>query len=146
MAHKGLVMKSLLLLLLIPFANAPISYRQLTWEDFKGKPPVAAQGDACTCTNIAIGYDTAYAIFIPERSWTKTNDRELLRHEQFHFTITYYWADFISRERKLKPPYSAHNIEQVLRHWHDMQEKYDTETNHGTDSAAQKRWEGMIKL
>jgi hypothetical protein len=139
-------MKLLLLLLFIPFSSAPISYRQLAWDDFKGVAPANTEASACTCTNIAIGWDTAYAIFIPERSWSKTNDLELLRHEQFHFTITYYWANFISKERKLKPPYSAHNIEQILRHWHDMEVQYDLETDHGRNTEAQKQWEKKIKL
>ena len=139
-------MKLFLLIFLLPFTFTPIGYRQLTWSDFKGTPPANTEAMACTCTNIAIGYDTAYAIFLPERSWTKTNDPEVLRHEQFHFTITYFYADFISRERKLKPPYSAHPIEQILRYWREMQEKYDRETAHGTDTASQKRWEGLIKL
>jgi hypothetical protein len=139
-------MKLFLILFLLPFTSTPIGYRELKWSDFKGKPPANTEASACTCTNIAIGYDTAYAIFIPERSWTKTNSPEVLRHEQFHFTITYYWADFIAREMKLKPPYSAHHIEQIIRHWREMQEKYDRETAHGTDTVAQRRWEEQIKL
>lgn len=139
-------MKPILLLLLIPLSNAPISYRQLVWADFRGKPPINTQATACTCTNIAMGYDTAYAIFIPDRSWTTTSDPELLRHEQFHFTITYFWAGFIAREMKIKPPYSAHSLEQVLRHWREMQERYDRETDHGRDTLAQKQWEERIKL
>src|ERR1043165_2329826 len=81
-------MKLLLLLFLLPFTSTPIGYRQLQWSDFKGRPPANTEASACTCTNIAIGYDTAYAIFIPERSWTKTKDVALLRHEQLHFAIT----------------------------------------------------------
>lgn len=139
-------MKYFLLILLFPFTDNPISYRQLTWADYKGTPPANTEASACTCTNIAIGYDTAYAIFLPDRSWTNTNDAAVLRHEQFHFTITYYWADYISKERKLKHPSSAHPIEQILMHWREMQEQYDLETSHGTDTITQRQWEERIKL
>ncbi len=137
-------MKPLLLLLLIPFTSTPpIPYRQLTWEDFKGKPPANTEAYACTCTNIAIGYDTAYAIFIPERSWTKTNDAAVLRHEQLHFAITKSWAYNIYFCIKYN---HQDAIPDNLRLWSSMQRQYDFETNHGTDSVAQKHWEELIKL
>jgi len=134
------------LLYLLLFLSPPIPYRQLSWSDFRGTPPIAIEASACTCTNIVIGMDTAYAIFDPTRSWTKTTDADVLRHEQFHFNITYYWANFIAREMKLKPPYSAHSIDQVLRLWRKMQRQYDRETDHGRNEVEQKRWEQLIKL
>ncbi len=138
-------MKPLLLLLLIPFTTPPIGYRQLTWEDFKGKPPVAAQGDACTCTNIAIGYDTAYAIFIPERSWTKTKDVRLLRHEQLHFAVTRNYADSITWYLRARCSCSI-EIGEMINKWRITEQHYDAETNHGIDTIAQKHWEELIKL
>lgn len=135
-------MKSLFFLLFIPFTNAPISYRQLTWADFKGKP--TNDHLASTCSGIVIEKDTAYAVFEPDKSWTRTTDVATLRHEQLHFTITAYWADFISKEHRLKPPLSAHSIDQILQHWSDMEEQYDKETDNGRDLAAQKKWEQRI--
>lgn len=134
-------MKLLLLIFLLPFTSTPIGYRQLQWSDFKGKPPANTEASACTCTNIAIGYDTAYAIFIPERSWTKTNDVGLLRHEQGHFAITKWWANEVSWRIKF-----CQSVDVMLNTWRKEQARYDLETNHGQDTAAQRRWEEQIKL
>lgn len=133
-----------LLLSLFAATKSPvIHYRQLTWEDFKGKPPVGTEAMACTCTNIVIGMDTAYAIFIPEKSWTKTKDAALLRHEQLHFTITALYAKWISEDMKDKNIHQA--SEDLFDNWRSMEKMYDRETNHGTDTVAQKEWEEKIK-
>lgn len=141
-------MKQYLLLLLIPFTNPPLSYRQLTWGDYRGVVPVGVDHDAVTCTNISIGPDSVYAIFLPDRSWTKTTDKVLLRHEQLHFAITRYWAERINQFRvynAVEHEYSR-NLPYYLDQWRAMQRQYDAETNHGTDTTAQKRWEELIKL
>lgn len=132
-------MKPLLLLLLIPFANAPISYRQLTWADYKGKPQSSAI--ASTCSGIVIEKDTAYAIFEPYRSWTRTNDPAILRHEQLHFIITQWWTNKINLYMK-----GVDNIGWWVQKWGEMEEQYDRETDHGRDTLAQKQWEEKIKL
>src|SRR6185295_13909849 len=136
-------MKLFLLIFLLPLTSTPIGYRQLQWSDFKGKPPTNTEASACTCTNIAIGYDTAYAIFLPERSWTKTSDPEVLRHERLHFAITRDYATLICAWVKVKnqmhkgyPDFSAE-----LNAWKRKQAQYDAETDHGRDSTAQRRWE-----
>lgn len=141
-------MKLFLLIFLLPFTNSPIGYRQLRWEDFKGKPPANTEASACTCTNISIGMDTAYAIFLSDRSWTKTNDPELLRHEQLHFKITEKMAKDIAVWIKVSNALSQHEeaISVLLYKWRLMEELYDLETDHGRDSTAQKRWEQEIKL
>lgn len=132
--------KSFLLLLFIPFANSPIRYRQLTWADFKGKP--TNDHLASTCSGIVIESDTAYAVFEPDKSWTRTNDVATLRHEQLHFTITELIAQSISR-RTFDKVY----VESMLEYWNKVETRYDFETKHGTNSAEQKKWEqGWIKL
>ncbi len=139
-------MNPLLLLLLIPFANSPISYRQLTWADYKGKPQSSAI--ASTCSGIVIEKDTAYAIFEPDRSWTRTNDPAILRHEQIHFWITFLFARQIALRIKRG---QATNEEGdgclvFFDEWRKMEEQYDRETDHGRDTLAQKQWEEKIKL
>lgn len=137
------------LLYLLLFLSPPIAYRQLSWSDFKGKVPASAQGDACACTNISIGTDTAFAVFFPERSWTKTNSLVVLRHEQVHFAITRHWAGMIDWSLKLNEmdrlSYS-HPVEDCIKKWRDMEARYDLETDHGRNEAEQKRWEQLIKL
>lgn len=133
-------MKLFLLIFLLPFTSTPIGYRQLRWEDFKGKP--TNDHIASTCTGIVIEKDTAYAVFEPDRSWTRTKDKRILRHEQLHFKITQHWASVLASykvERDLYIPY-------ILEEWNQDQLRYDRETDHGRDSTAQKRWEQEIKL
>ena len=125
-------MKYLLLILLLPFYSSPsITYRTLTWKDFKGAP--TNDHAASSCTGIVIEKDTAYAIFEPDRSWTRTSDLVILRHEQLHFAITKECAEKIC----LNLHYPDSNgrsklIEFNLLMWQIMEERYDTETNHTT--------------
>lgn len=135
-------MKLFLLIFLLPFTSAPIGYRQLRWEDFKGKP--TNDHAASTCTGIVIEKDTAYAVFEPDRSWTRTKDGGVLRHEQLHFAITAMYAQFINTDLKNKDHHQL--TEDLLENWGNMEVMYERETDHGRDSTAQKRWEQMIKL
>lgn len=135
------------LLYLLLFLSPPIPYRQLSWSDFKGKPE-AGPTIARSCTGIVIEKDTAYAIFEPDRSWTRTNDVATLRHEQGHFAITKIFASKIDQWKTYNPvdhSYSE-NIHYWLDRWDEMEIRYDLETDHGRNEAEQKRWEEMIKL
>jgi hypothetical protein len=138
-------MKLLFILLFIPFTNAPISYRQLAWSDFKGEVPANTEASACTCTNISVGVDTAYAIFIPERSWTKTSDPEVLRHEQLHFAITKKFAEKVFWYLRARCMCST-EIGTAINDWRVMEQQYDDQTDHGRNTEAQKQWEEKIKL
>ena len=142
-------MKLFLLIFLLPFTSTPIGYRQLQWSDFKGKPPANTEAMACTCTNIVIGLDTAYGIFISEKSWTKTRDAALLRHEQLHFSITESHAKKLCMWIKVYNGMDKNErpaIGELLSKWRLTQELYELETDHGRDSTAQRRWEEQIKL
>lgn len=137
-------MKLYLILLLIPFANPPLGYRQLTWEDFKGQP----SGDHAAMTycgiylhtnevNGTIATQWAESYFDGHRSWTRTKSRLALSHEQGHFNI----AEYYSRQIK-----DGINTDSLLVIYQQEQVRYDAETNHGTDTVAQKAWEQKIKL
>lgn len=135
-----------LILLLITVLTPPVSYRQLQWSDFKGKPPAGTEAHACTCSNIVIGMDTAYAIFLPDKSWTRTNDSALLRHEQVHFDITRRFAKKVDEYLKCKSYTCKEPVGFILDRWRLQQAQYDIETDHGQNATEQKRWEEMIKL
>lgn len=134
-------MKSLLLFLFIPFTLPPIPYRQLTWEDFKGKPE-AGSTIARSYTGIVIEKDTAYAIFEPGMSWTKTNGVATLKHEQLHFAITKRWASIITHSLI----YGTLYVCDYLRKWGEEEDRYDLDTDHGNNAEKQKEWEDKIKL
>ena len=130
-------MKLLFLLLFIPFLNSPVRYRQLTWADYKGNP--TNNHLASTCSGIVIEKDIAYAIFEPDRSWTRTNDPAVLRHEQVHFLITEYYARIINNvDRRI--------VNWYLDKWNELEERYDLDTDHGRNEKEQKVWEEMYKF
>ena len=133
-------MKLILLILFIPFASGPIRYKQLTWTDFKGIP--TSDHLASTCSGIVIEKDTAYAVFEPDKSWTRTNSVATLRHEQLHFDITDRFAKQISMRLKTK---NWLNLDGWVDDWEEMETRYDKETDHGNDAEAQARWEREIK-
>lgn len=134
-------MKLYLLLLLIPFTNPPIGYRQLTWGDFKGKP--TNDHAASTCTGIVIRPDTAYAIFEPDESWTRTSNPAVLQHEQLHFAITKRYASKIASAKR---GLSINVVDYLLGEWEATELRYDAETDHGLNAEKQKEWEQKIKL
>ena len=87
------------LIYLLLLLNTPTKYKVLTWEDFKG---TAQRSDldgkliAGTCTGWTMTdsiddgrvYFTLRCDFIPEKSWTLTNDSAILVHEQTHLYIS----------------------------------------------------------
>lgn len=149
-------------------------HKKLTWADFKGLAPAGDAEDA----EIVSGPEGTYEVKKAEKDGTKwkatlekidtkaTMDRtrsgvkpdsktdELLRHEQYHFDISKYWAR--EMEKALKAVVgvgdSAHLavadaeqkaaaiVEEMNRKCDEMQELYDSETNHGKDAAKQAAW------
>lgn len=129
-------MKALSLLLFIPFASKPVPWRVLSWSDFKGQPNKEAL--ARTQSGIVIENNVATAIFIPDESWTRTNDSATLSHEQLHFDITQLWASKITVA-------NGRFVDYYLEQWGMMESRYDKETEHGNNTAQQARWEREIK-
>lgn len=95
-----------------------------------------------------------HTTFFKEKSWviddTSLQTPELLNHEQKHFDLCEVYA------RKLYKSlnggnFNAYNLDNaydiynsVQEEYISMQEKYDSETNHGTIADEQKRWNEWI--
>ena len=136
--------------------------RQLQWSDFRAAPQPQGReaalsttgqisGSACSGTQFQYG---VIAGFIPAESWVKpdvaANPQQsgmALAHERLHFDIT----EIIARELRQKlatmprpcdmteadrDALGAESFEEEKR----VQQRYDDETNHGLDLAAQNRW------
>lgn len=140
--------------------------RPLTWKDFKGKADPESTYDAWTYFGISYVYSwyyqddlirpdlNAWAYFDPEQSWIKKEKAtpELLAHEQIHFDIAeYYCRIFCARvytfesynlnvEAQMDSIYAATHIDMM-----NMQQKYDQETDHFNNKAAQAEWNSSIK-
>lgn len=94
-----------------------------------------------------------------DRSWVKRGRirnrqirKQLLNHEQGHVNINF----FLLRESDAKirnQRYSISNYKKLIQknanrlsdYYNKMQDRYDEETKHGTDLAAQDRWDAFFK-
>ena len=95
----------------------------------------------------------------PEKSWVKRNrirdkrvSKELLNHEQGHVYINFMQlkeGEYKMRNQK----YTISNYKRLIqstansisKYYSDMQSRYDNETKHGSDLAAQAKWDSFLR-
>lgn len=140
---------------------------QLQWEDFNGTPTRGTTVVAVTASGLSFGYSTKMtetqlvdytafvdAHFYPDKSWyvKERANSIILDHERLHFDITELHArKFKQRIAQTKFDFRInsqmeriHNtITDELR---QMQQKYDTETDHSQNVDKQKEWQKFIKV
>jgi hypothetical protein len=145
------------------FINSINKNRPLTWDDFKGAPDRNSGTDAFTVWNInyslgsinfkgdtiKIGKFSVKLQLDEKQSWTKPEKQTtiLLKHEQGHFDLglicqreiirqlnstVFLKADF---QNKIQSIFSS-----ILEKYHLLGLKYDEETRHSTNQAAQDSW------
>lgn len=138
--------------------------RNLTWADFKAEPDESISYSANT--NSGMGYSWNYSTasgkpelnhevftnFYPNLSWVKDiqNEEYLLAHEQLHFDI----SELHSRKLRMKlQQYDiGRNIRQDLKKIYNavesdrvtMQNRFDKETSHSENRAAELQWRKFI--
>ncbi len=141
------------------------SEKRLTWNDFKGQPPVSDRVAATTASGISYQFSTSgtknsYKVdfeisthFYPNESWYKPDlcDEVILGHEQLHFDISELFARKLRMEfsaatfthenvkKKIKALYKRNNQELS-----DFQNRYDAETNFSRNRDAQIIWNEKI--
>lgn len=136
--------------------------RKLTWDDFKGKPTKTNPAAALTFTDIHISASYTNGkinvevknFFDKKLSWTKNKtSASLLKHEQVHFDITEVHTRIIRKklsaiasEKSLQNGSFNKESSKLLKEWHEFQEKYDKETDHGLIAVKQKEWEDKVAL
>jgi len=140
---------------------------QLQWEDFNGTPTLGTTVVAVTASGLSFGFSTKmtetqlvdYTVFVdahfyPDKSWyvKERANSVILDHERLHFDITELHArKFKQRIAQTKfdlrinsQMERIHNtITDELR---QMQQKYDTETDHSQNVDKQKEWQKFIKV
>ena len=138
--------------------------RKLTWADFKGKIPPAANPAATTASGISYKYSAnlihhevhldfeVSAFFYPNESWYKPDicDDLILSHEQLHFDIAELFARRM-RKKLTKTSFSDNvkaEIREIyrntLKELRKFQQRYDTETNFSRNREKQLEWNAMI--
>ncbi|NRA94179.1 MAG: DUF922 domain-containing protein [Psychroserpens sp.] len=139
--------------------------RQLTWEDFRGKPNRQTSAAAVTASGITFSYSVrtsddvivsfdanAEAHFYPDNSWyipERCNDY-ILKHEQLHFDITELHVR-IFRYRMLRLRVTQ-NVRQELDRLHkqinkelaEMQTAYDEQSDHSRNKDSQAQWNAYV--
>lgn len=143
------------------------SERRLTWNDFKGEPPLSDRVAATTASGISYQFSTLsntskhlkvnFEIgthFYPNESWYKPDlcNDIILSHEQLHFDITELFARKLRKElskatfdrntikAKVKKIYNRNNKELSA-----FQNRYDTDTNFSRNRKNQQIWNAKIK-
>jgi hypothetical protein len=140
--------------------------RPLTWSDFKGKIP---QSRFAAEVYPVIGYDEQVGVeqgvikvmigvkvSLPKSAaWAREDSRSdyTLNHEQRHFDIAKIAAEQFKQKLRAEhlpvtnyDGYINSDYLDAYREMDDMQKQYDDETSHGTDHAAQERWNEKIDL
>jgi len=132
--------------------------RKLTWEDYKGDPPLtrtAARTYVGFSFNVIsldpitnIGIYQVKSFFVSDSSWVQPglwHRTDLLEHEQLHFDLAELYATQIRNLIVGKTPSEAKSIYKVmLPQYRQRQRDYDFETRHGIKEIEQKHWNQMI--
>lgn len=155
---------SLLILILIPLIknnfNAPVSmirWRNLTWNDFQGFTKPFSGWGAVINSNLYLEFDSVrgqfacYAAMNNQQSWTKKSSMRsdyLLRHEQYHFNISEYFARLLNQWIEKEKPKTESEIQDKLLTFRgrlkSWQEQYDDDSDHSIKRSEQRRWEFEI--
>lgn len=130
----------------------------ITWSDFRGFAPPLTKYDAGISSKLVIEYDSslnqykAYAIMNQSKSWFKEDvdslTEDLLRHEQYHFNLTEACArlmnTFITDNPDKHLGYYQIKLSDVMITHDNMQNAYDTESDHSRRIGQQAKWEYKI--
>lgn len=138
----------------------------LTWNDFLG--PIDGTSPFHASTNSGLSYswsmkssngniDFNYIVetfFLPDNSWVITDKAtpHLLSHEQLHFDITELHGRKLRQAMKGFDPMKTKDVKVHLKKLYtatetgrkQMQERFDLETDHSRDKAAQEKWQKFL--
>ena len=135
--------------------------RRLTWADFKGRPSVFSRWAAQIFTSFGFEASAKVKNRVLELrvrtevwtdrtiSWVQPSAKNTytLAHEQLHFDITKLIVERFKRKLRSMTfsieDYSSEIQYQYLEFYRDLgqlQQQYDSQTNHGLDTAQQAVW------
>ncbi|HYO20905.1 MAG TPA: DUF922 domain-containing protein [Flavisolibacter sp.] len=129
--------------------------RKLSWEDFHSTPQKQGDAVASTSTSLGISYqvkngELAYTItcnFSKKKSWGLLKTEYILAHEQAHFDITELHARKLYEalyHYEFNPETFKKDIaaiyERIVKEKEEMQEAYDSETDHSRKRRIQYDW------
>lgn len=134
------------------------SQSKLKFKDFTGVPKAIVYSAISSLQfnyDYLIDFDTLeyniFAFFLKKNSWMKTNNAELLCHEQLHFDISEVYSRRIKRKiRVLSGQYVNDSIiHQIFTEEHKnnvtIDSIFDAQTSHGKNDRAGKLWSEKIQ-
>jgi uncharacterized protein DUF922 len=139
--------------------------RNLNWDDFKATP--CSDCIEAALTNSGMGFNftfnsngvkttlvvNVYCDFDKSQSWVKPEGRNdyILKHEQEHYNISYICTmHFIDKLKNADITASNYNnvinklYQESVQETKNMQDQYDTETNHSIIKDKQQEWNDKI--
>lgn len=135
-----------------------ISYRKLTWQDFKIVDDLP--GDTTCLPSIGITYKYEYknnktivhvnCFFDKSKSFVEKYymTPSVLNHEQKHFDIAYIYSlkfiGYLKKEKYLDEKKINDIFIKVISEYYDYQLKYDLETNNSQLEKEQLHWNKLI--
>ncbi|PSL49274.1 hypothetical protein CLV51_101604 [Chitinophaga niastensis] len=141
--------------------------RRLQWDDFLAKPSPSGPSAAVAYTsfsydgNSSLAHDTLkitlrlQVFFIKSASWVRPDAKNnyALAHEQLHFDITRLVVERFKQKLRQtalnRDDYDSiiqYQYLQSFREMNRLQYKFDQETNHGLNPAAQTRWRDKVNV
>lgn len=141
--------------------------RRLEWTDFLAQPSPSGPSAAVAYTSFAydgnsnLENDTLritlrlQVFFIKSASWVRPDARNsyALAHEQLHFDITRLVVERFKQKLRQtalnRDDYDSiiqYQYLQSFREMNKLQYKFDQETNHGLNPAAQLRWRDKVNV
>lgn len=96
------------------------------------------------------------AYFVPEKSWIKVADVDLLAHEQAHFDLEEYYARLVRKELSHHLQVKGRSFEavrkdadailsRILTERTRAQDRFDDETGHSVNVVKEQVWEAHIR-
>ncbi len=134
---------------------------RLKWSDFKAYEK-RSPGFAIATSTCGFGYEAeeengmirvnVYVRFFCYESWRMPGMKikEVLKHEQLHFDICElygrrFYAEILGlRKQELTFETLDETLERLREDYEIIQDRYDMETGHSTNTEAQHRWERII--
>jgi len=143
-------MHTLLFILLLQ-SPAHLSYRQLTFSDFRGhgSEPGLTVSNIDLIDNDTDGITTyrVEAYFSPKESYINLRTAAVLQHEQGHLDITEIYARrlraFLSQHLKCNHQQQvvvSNYYDQLIADWSAEENLYDKETDHSREKEQQAAW------
>jgi len=143
------------------------SNERLTWNDFQGTPLTSSNFIAVSAGKISVSpitsevtlsnevHLTVRALFYKKKSWSITNSKEILKHEQLHADIRELYARLIRKKLLEKAVYGSREDAQkridlvyseLDKKMRKTQGEYDDETDHSMNKKSQQEWDEKIAI